>query len=175
LFLLSGPPAACSLAVLVGSLWGPAPAPPPPPPPPPASPLPPPRPPPPPPPPARRPPTVRRDDRAGPAALSLADFFSARWIFGRSREGVSRNSLDISMAVIGRVGASSVFIFFRVRAPRGAVKSLGPFHSGPVGKAHASFRAFPGSFFRGRARSTPPEKSPRNSGWGGGSSWLTPR
>jgi hypothetical protein len=51
------------------------------------------------------------------------------------------------MAVVGRVGASSVFIFFRVRAPRGAVKSLGPFRSGPVAKAHASFRAFPEFFF----------------------------
>jgi hypothetical protein len=39
-------------------------------------------------------------------------------------------------------------IYFLSRAsPRGAVKSLGPFRSGPVAKAHASFRAFPEFFF----------------------------
>jgi hypothetical protein len=70
---------------------------------------------------------VRRDDCAGPAALSLVDFFSARGIFSGSCERVGRNSLDISMAIVGRVGASSVFIFYRARAPGGRSKVWGLF------------------------------------------------
>jgi hypothetical protein len=118
---------------------------------------------------------VRRDDCAGPAALSLADFFSTRGIFSMSRERVGRNSLDISMAVVGRVGASSVFIFYRARAPGGRSKVWGLFVPDRWPRRTHLFAHFQEVFFDAGLDRPASEKSPRNSGWGGGSSWLTPR
>jgi hypothetical protein len=91
---------------------------------------------------------VRRDDCAGPAALSLADFFSTSGIFSTSCERVGRNSLDISMAVVGRVGASSVFIFYRARAPGGRSKVWGLFVPDRWARRTHLFAHFPNIFFR---------------------------
>jgi len=57
---------------------------------------------------------------------------------------------------------------------RGAVKSLGPFHSGPAARdTHLSANIRKLFFGAGHGHSGA-EKLPRNSGWGG-RSWLTPR
>ena len=87
---------------------------------------------------------TRRSRRTG-GSLTRG-FFSANWIFRRSREGVSRNSLDISMAVVGPVGASSVFIFSRAVTAGGRSKVWGLF----IPDRRLATRIFPqisGNFF----------------------------
>jgi hypothetical protein len=117
---------------------------------------------------------VRRDDCAGPAALSLADFFSTSGIFSGLHGHAACNSLDISTAVACSVRASNVFIFYRVRAPGGRSKVRGLFVPDRWARRAHLFVHFQEVFFDAGLDRPASEKSPRNSGWGG-SSWLTPR